>query len=437
MPEAGSNRGDSLEPWRHERTSPAREVGRSFERNLCEDPEIILDLSRLLSRVRFSAPTGVDRVEMAYAEQLLQQAPERLSFSAIHPSGLYGRLSNDVAKRFLEETNDLWSRSDTQQSDGRWRWERLVALLRATPRFASTPSPEKYRPRVYLQVSPHHLDRPQRVQRILARERARFACLVHDLIPIEYPEHARPNGLDLHRRRMDTVIKYADAVIVASDATRQSFLRYSGTQGRSIEMKVSPLGVGSQLGSSAAEVSGAPYFVSIGTIEPRKNHLLLLNLWRRMVEELGPRATPRLVLVGRRGWENENIIDMLDRCPQLRGVVDERGHVSDREMWPLLQGARALLMPSFAEGFGLPVIEALKLGVPVLCSDIPAHREIAQSAAEFLDPLDGPSWRRAILDYAPAGSPRRLEQTRRMEAWTAPTWEAHVRDAIELIDKVG
>jgi glycosyltransferase involved in cell wall biosynthesis len=185
------------------------------------------------------------------------------------------------------------------------------------------------------------------------------------------------------------------------------------------------------------QLNTSPYFVSIGTIEPRKNHLLLLNLWRRMVEELGPRATPRLVLVGRRGWENENILDMLDRCPGLKGVVEERGHLSDREMWPLVQGARALLMPSFAEGFGLPVIEALKLGAPVLCSDIPAHREIAHPVAEFLDPLDGPSWRRAILDYAAPSSNRRAEQLRRLESWRAPTWEQHVRAALDLIDEVG
>lgn len=401
-------------------------------------PEIILDLSRLLSRIRFSAPTGVDRVEMAYAHELLKIAPERLSFAAVHPSGLYGRLSKPAVASFLEETGRIWSgEAAWSKRGGGWAVNRMTALARLTPKLAREPVPARLRQKVYLQVSPHHLDRPERTRKILAREQARFVCLVHDLIPIEFPEHARPNGQGLHRRRMDTISQFADAVIAGSEATRRSFLDYLARDGRSLEVRVAPLGAEPVSGPVTPQLNTSPYFVSIGTIEPRKNHLLLLNLWRRMVEELGPRATPRLVLVGRRGWENENILDMLDRCPGLKGVVEERGHLSDREMWPLVQGARALLMPSFAEGFGLPVIEALKLGAPVLCSDIPAHREIAHPVAEFLDPLDGPSWRRAILDYAAPSSNRRAEQLRRLESWRAPTWEQHVRAALDLIDEVG
>ena len=105
------------------------------------------------------------------------------------------------------------------------------------------------------------------------------------------------------------------------------------------------------------------------------------------------------MLVGQRGWETENVVDMLDRCPALRGVVIERNHVPDAEMARLLKGSRALLLPSFAEGFGFPLVEALGLGVPALCSDLPALRETGGDVPEFLDPLDGRAWRDAIIDY--------------------------------------
>jgi glycosyltransferase involved in cell wall biosynthesis len=398
--------------------------------------EVILDISRLLSRIKYSAPTGVDRVEMAYAREFLRLAPERLAFAAVHPSGVYGRLPMEAVCRFLEDTSRIWSFARGDLKGAKWVANRVASLVRLMPRPTPPPIPSRLRPSVYLQVSPHHLHDPRRVARILERERARFVCLVHDLIPIEYPEHARPDGSDLHQRRMDTVLKYADAVIVASEATKRSFLQHAGLGQRVINLKVSPLGAEALSPTQSPSLAGTPYFVSVGTIEPRKNHLLLLNLWRRMAEEMGPRATPRLVLVGRRGWENENIIDMLDRCLPLKGVVDERGHLSDQEMWSLLQGARALLMPSFAEGFGLPVIEALQLGVPVLGSDIPAHREIAGSVAEFLDPLDGPAWQQMILEYAKPHSGARNAQLRRMESWTAPTWTDHVSAALSLIDDV-
>jgi glycosyltransferase involved in cell wall biosynthesis len=395
-------------------------------------PEIILDISRLLSRTRFNAPTGVDRVEMAYAQQLLARVPDRLSFAAIHPWGPYGQIPTRAAAAFLGQTLRVWVGDKPP----------LTALARATTLLGLLPDarggsiPARLKRRVYLQVSPNHLDRPRRMRRILLRERARLVCLVHDLIPIEFPEYARPNGPAEHRRRMDAVAELADGVIVATDATRRSLLAHLLRDGRSAKVRVAALGVENWVGVASSPPATAPYFVVVGTIEPRKNHLLLLNLWRELADAVDSQPIPRLVLVGRRGWENENILDMLDRCPGLKSVVEERGHLSDQDMRLLIQGARAVLMPSFAEGFGLPIIEALQMGVPVLCSDIATHREVAGAVAEFLHPLDGPVWRQAILDYAQPASPRRAAQIHRMTQWRAPSWEAHVDAALDLIDEV-
>jgi hypothetical protein len=151
---------------------------------------------------------------------------------------------------------------------------------------------------------------------------------------------------------------------------------------------------------------------------------MLLNLWRRLSRDLGEGA-PILVLVGQRGWEVENVIDMLDRCPALRDTVIEHNTLPDAAMVALLRGARALLLPSFAEGFGFPVIEALQLGVPVICSDIAALRECGGAVPEFLDPLDGLGWRSAILDYAVSDSPRRAAQLARLAAWRPPRWDEY------------
>jgi glycosyltransferase involved in cell wall biosynthesis len=127
---------------------------------------------------------------------------------------------------------------------------------------------------------------------------------------------------------------------------------------------------------------------------------------------------------------------MLDRSPALRGVVIEHNAMPDGEMVRLVKGARALLLPSFAEGFGFPLIEALELGVPALCSDIPALRETGAGVPEFLDPLDGPGWRRAILDYAAPSSPRRAAQLQRLTGWEAPRWDRHFAEVDRFIAEV-
>jgi glycosyltransferase involved in cell wall biosynthesis len=102
----------------------------------------------------------------------------------------------------------------------------------------------------------------------------------------------------------------------------------------------------------------------------------------------------------------------------------------------LLAGARALLFPSFAEGYGLPLAEALALGVPAVCSALPALREVGGAVPDYLDPLDGAAWRRAVLDHARPGSARRAAQLARLRGWRAPSWEAHFAAVDALLDRV-
>ena len=164
-----------------------------------------------------------------------------------------------------------------------------------------------------------------------------------------------------------------------------------------------------------------PYFVMCGTIEPRKNHSLLLHIWRDVVARLGQMA-PKLVVIGVRGWENEHVIDLLERCPGLRGHVIEASGLPTPSVKRLLLGARALLMPSFAEGYGLPVIEALAAGVPVIASDIPVFHEIGGDRLLTIHPTDGPKWRDAICAFSATDCPQRRELLARNANYRAPEW---------------
>jgi glycosyltransferase involved in cell wall biosynthesis len=391
---------------------------------------IILDLSRLLSRAREDVPTGIDRVELAYAQYLLANMPEQVQFGAMHPIGHWGLLPTALARRFVERTARHWAASDITATGARRAASalRTALLLGGMGRLRRRPSRS-----IYLLTSHHHLNRPRLIESVLERERAALVCLVHDLIPIEFPEYARPGEPERHQQRMHTVARLADGVITNSESTKQALLPYLARAGRAPPVAVAHLGVRRARPEHPTPPS-FPVFACIGTIEPRKNHLLLLNLWRRMANE--QKLPPQLIIVGRRGWENENIIDMIERCQVLQGVVEERNTMSDDDVRTLLLGARALLLPSFAEGFGLPLAEALALGVPALCSDILTLREVGGNVPEYLDPLDGPAWMRAIADYAQPDSPRRAAQLQRLQHWEAPNWPAHMATAMELIARV-
>ncbi len=160
--------------------------------------EVILDITRLLSRVLHPTPTGVDRVEMAYAQGLLRRMPDTLSFSVTHPSGVHGRALKSAAVEFIGLTAERWE--DGGASETRtWRWRRAAgACLSLAP--WPRPAEPRQRPAAYMHLSPRSLERGRMVRAILRRERARFIPFVHDLIPLAHPEYDRPRAAALLRR---------------------------------------------------------------------------------------------------------------------------------------------------------------------------------------------------------------------------------------------
>jgi glycosyltransferase involved in cell wall biosynthesis len=401
---------------------------------------ILLDVSRLLSRAGRETPTGIDRVELAYAGHLIGAAAPRC-FVAMGAGGRFGALPQAEAEAYIGALAAAWRGDNGGGARHAGRAKALARRLRVrlvlqgeSGLYANLRGETE--PPAYLLVSHHHLEKRRLFVRLRQRGRVRFVCLIHDLIPIEFPEYALPGQDRRHRRRIETAAELADGVIVNSRLTGAAFRPYLDRAGRSPLLIAAPFGVDPPAPDGEPPAPAEPpYFVCVGTIEARKNHLLLLNLWRRLAAELGER-TPRLVLVGQRGWESENAIDMLERCPGLQGIVREHNRLPDRETARLVRGARALLLPSFAEGFGFPLVEALVLGVPVLCSDIPALRENGAEVPEFFDPLDGVGWHAAIRDYARPDSPRRRAQLGRLARWRPVRWADHFAAVEALIAQV-
>ena len=248
---------------------------------------------------------------------------------------------------------------------------------------------------VYLNVSQFPLWISSPFEWLEQRRDVRAAFFVHDLLPLSFPEYFRIDEYERHHARMRNVARFASAAIVTTRTVASSLQAHLESLGRrDLPIFTAPTPMSPTFATPPMvepKLAGHPYFVMCSTLEPRKNHLMILAVWRALAQKMG-RTTPKLVLVGTRGWHFDAIIDLIDRSPSLRDHVIEARGLSTPGLKRLIDNAQALLMPSFGEGYGLPVHEALVAGAPVVASDIPAFREIEAETLTLLSPLNGDAW---------------------------------------------
>ena len=385
--------------------------------------DVLIDISRLLRRsLRGRLPTGVDRVCLGYVARFGQRAQAVL---------LMGNWRRVLAYR---ESQMLFALLLAPPADLAFRMGKVMAIA-CLPPWPSQQAAGKLG--FYLG---HSGVEGRGFAPWLARTGQEPIYFVHDLIPITHPEYCRAGEQALHVRRMQTMLRTGAGLIANSQFTLDVLADFA--RGQRLPMppavvaKLAPAPLPS-LPASAQAISPLrqPYFVVLGTIEPRKNHLLLLNVWRELVQRLGG-ACPQLVLIGQRGWECENVLDMLERCEAIRPFVQEVAACPDAMLARYLQHARALLFPSFVEGYGMPLVEALMLGTPVLASDLSVFREIAGDVPDYLSAMDGPGWAQAVLDYAATPSTRREAQLQRMQGFGVPTWDQHFAQVDFLLEQL-
>lgn len=381
--------------------------------------ESLIDVTRLVDRtMQGRLPTGVDRVSLEYIRYFGHRATALVRFS-----GQWLELSLADSERVFD---GLLSPADNFNSLVRRAVVRSF-LGSVGRRFSDS--------RFFFNTGHSGLERANYAQ-FLQRSALKPLYFVHDLIPVTHPEYCRPGEAARHRVRMDTMLSTGHGVIANSAATLAEFAAYAHASACPMpETAVALLAPARLPEPVAAPLLDAPYFVMLGTIEPRKNHWLLLQLWRQLIERLGD-AAPRLVIIGQRGWECENVVDLLERCETLKGFVFEQPACSDSELASWLRHSRALLFPSFAEGYGMPLAEALAMEVPVIASDLPVFREIAGEVPEYVDPLDGQRWKQLVVEYAQPQSSMRQRQSERMAGCEMPTWGAHFQQVEALMERL-
>lgn len=388
------------------------------------DAPLLLDVTRLVwRRWTGTRATGIDRICMAW----LEHYAERAQAVVIHRTGeaILPRSTSRALFKLLVSSQDR--RRDTV------RFHAALAALTITRSGHLRDRLDGYG-RFWLNPGHTGLD-SQRVAEWVRRRKLRLIPLVHDLIPITHPQYCRSGEDERHRHRMRTVLDLASGVIANSAHTLQALRSFATSEERPLPPSVVAWPGTPMLPSLPPQEEVKPTFVVLGTIEGRKNHGFLLSVWRRLMQLMRPDLVPQLVIVGRRGWQANDVFARLD-SGEFGETVRELGPLDDRHLAGVLGSARALLFPSQAEGYGIPLAEALAAGVPVIASDLPVFREIGQGVPELL-PLNNPEiWASAIAEYAQKPSGRRAEQLFRLRSFEAPNWREHFSRIDQFLDSL-
>jgi alpha-1,2-rhamnosyltransferase len=241
-------------------------------------------------------------------------------------------------------------------------------------------------------------------------EGARVVPVIYDLLTWSHPQFFAPLFCAQFKRWLIEMIPLADACVCISNATSDALRQFATAEGLSNSMP--PVGVfplGTKLTPAAAEpgrevaaifAKADRPFLMVGTIEPRKNHALVIDAFERF---WGAGGTAPLVVTGRRGWQCEATLKRFAKLTAAGRPFTHIGDATDADLHHAYRHARCLIFPSVAEGFGLPIVEALAQGLPAIASDIPVHREVGGDLATYI-PLGDPAHLAGLLRSIADGS---------------------------------
>jgi glycosyltransferase involved in cell wall biosynthesis len=249
-----------------------------------------------------------------------------------------------------------------------------------------------YKPETYLPVISE-----------ISQKGCRIVLGIHDLIPLQYPWVAQNRAsAEAFRAWLERAVPHADAIVTLSRSVALEIRDHFANLQHKPDLRIGWQHLGADFAADSApsrEViefcKKGPYFLTVGLIEPRKGHPVALSafekLWQRGVEA-------RYLMIGRYGWSGPAFRQRILQHPEYRRRLFWLDQASDAELGYAYRHAVSLVCPSFAEGFGLPLVEAARCGLPVIATDIPVFREIGGEAITYFDLLDADSLAVRISD---------------------------------------
>jgi glycosyltransferase involved in cell wall biosynthesis len=258
---------------------------------------------------------------------------------------------------------------------------------------------------------------------------------VHDLIFHHLPQHHKPLNRWYLGWTMPLYCRRADHIIAVSEATRRDLIEIYGVSPEKVTVVLEAADPRFQPPPAAAVTAARAryklpddYVLYLGTIEPRKNLIRMLHAWSDLYQA---GEAPPWVIVGQHGWLSDDFYAALKASPS-RGAVRFTGYVEDADLPALYAGATTFVFPSLYEGFGLPPLEAMACGAPVLCANTSSLPEVVGDAALTVDPTDTDALRTSLRRMLRNADLRAELRTRGLERAAQFSWKRAARETLAV-----
>jgi glycosyltransferase involved in cell wall biosynthesis len=313
-------------------------------------------------------------------------------------------------------------------------WNRIIRKPPDTGRAAPQPAEMRRGDILYLPDAAWCTDSMAELRQLRARG-VRIVILLYDIIPLTHPELCNPGHVTRFGRWFGDIRGIVDAMLCISRFTLSDCRKHFPETHR-IPAEVTYLGedlpapsvttIGHKRLAAALDTQ-APVFLCVGTLDARKNQVSLLEAFERVWAR---HPETRLILIGRPGWRSDALVRRIRAHMHFDRELFWFDDVHDADLVLSYARARALVFPSISEGFGLPLVEALSLAVPVLASDIEVFREIGQSWVRYFDPAEPAQIAESVLATL---SRTRDEDAQAAQSFSWPSWEDSTRGMIDAL----
>ena len=269
---------------------------------------------------------------------------------------------------------------------------------------------------------------------------------IHDLIPIKYPQFFEHRTDNVVHKIIESIQSDNFAVCV-SEATKIDLLEISGLP--ESQVFVVPLAASDKLFYPVIEKevlgmvhqkyvipSNQPYFLSISTLEPRKNIDTIIKSFANLVRQENLNDLS-LVLVGTKGWDFDKIFEATNISPQIKKRIIFTGYVPDEELAALYSGALGFVYMSICEGFGLPPLEAMQCGTPVICSNSTSLPEVVGDAGLLVSPMDTDAISHAMLNLYQDPELRIHLRKKSLQRASQFSWQNFAKQTWDIYQKLG